>query len=194
MRRESSQQWSEEFRKAIEDSGLANDIRRCMACGKCVGTCPVAAVTPSYNPRQVIREVLLGNYERIIASEEIWRCFWCAGCYTVCPSEIKYPLLMLVLRYYALAHGAGRKYITPFTRFVRKAREDGMTFLPGAKKIEKIKNLRSSIGLPPLRKVSDAARREYQLLYDLTGTLRWLEEVENSEEKHLSMSFAAHKI
>lgn len=194
MKRELARDWSEKFQKEIEESGLTEDIRRCMACGKCVGVCPVAAITPSYNPRQIIREVLLGNYERIIASEEIWRCFWCAGCASTCPSEIKYPLLMLVLRYYSLKYGSGKKYVTVFTRFVRKAREDGVTFLPSEKKLGKIKAIRTSIGLAPLRQVSEAALKEYQQLYDLTGTIEWLADLETIADRPLGMSFAANKI
>ncbi|NPV26383.1 MAG: 4Fe-4S binding protein [Firmicutes bacterium] len=195
MKRELAKNWSIEFQKAIEASGLVEDLERCLTCGKCVGNCPVAALTPSYNPCQVIREVLLGNVERLLASEEIWRCFWCAGCYATCPSEIKYPLLMLVLRYYALEHGAGKKYVQIFKRFVLKAREDGVTFQPGGtQKLEKIKALRTSIGLTPLRVVSEQARKEYQQLFEMTGTMAWLEGLDAKPEAQLRLSFAPGRI
>lgn len=194
MKRELSQDWSEDFKKTVEASGLTDDLRQCLACGKCVGACPVAAITPSYSPRQIIRDVLMGNPERIIQSEELWRCFWCAGCASTCPAGIKFPLLMLVLRYYALEHGAGKKYVIPFKRFVERARLDGVTFQPGSKKLEKIKSLRSAIGLAPLRLVSEQARQEYQKLYELAGTLEWLDQLEEQDEHQLSLSFAAGKL
>jgi heterodisulfide reductase subunit C len=195
MKRELTKNWSEDFRQAIENSGLTEGLRQCLTCGKCVGSCPVAAITPSYNPRQIIREVLLGNFERLINSEEIWRCFWCASCYSVCPSEIKYPLLMLMLRYYALQQGYGRKYAVVFKRFVEKAKEDGVTFLPAsAKRLEKVKALRSSLGLTPLREVSAAAKAEYSLLYELSGTTEWLNELEAAAEGPLSLTFAPGRI
>lgn len=195
MKREMASNWSPEFQQAIEASGLVDDIKRCMACGKCSGICPVAAIHPSYNPRQIIREVLLGNNERILKSEEIWRCFWCANCYSTCPSEIMYPLLMMVLRYYALAHGAGKQYATIFTRFVLNARKDAVTFQPGnPKRIEKIKELRTSIGLIPLRVVSDKGKEEYRKLYEITGTDSWLEGLQATEEAPLELSFKAGKI
>jgi len=195
MKREKASNWSSDFQQAIEQSGLAEDIKRCMACGKCVGVCPVAAITPSYNPRQVIRDVLMGNDERIIKSEEIWRCFWCANCRSTCPSEIMYPLLMLALRYYALEHGAGKKYATLFARFVLKAKEDGVTFLPSKpEKLEKIKALRSSLGLTPLRVVSDKAKEEYRKLFEITGTDEFLAKLQATPEAPLEFSFQQGKL
>lgn len=195
MKREMASNWSAEFRRYMEDSGLVEEIERCLACGKCAGGCPVAAITPSYNPRQVIREVLLGNTGRVIGSEEIWRCFWCAGCYANCPSEIKYHLLMLALRYYSLKYGSGKKYALMFQRFVLRAREGGVTFQPAdPRKLDKIRTLRTSIGLAPMRVVSEEGRKEYQKLYELTGTLEWLEELEKSPEVPLALTFAPGRI
>lgn len=195
MKREKASNWSSEFQQAIGESGLADDINRCMACGKCSGICPVAAINPSYNPRQIIREVLLGNDEKILQSEEIWRCFWCANCLSTCPSEIKYPLLMLALRYYALEHGAGKKYATLFTRFVQNAYKDAVTFQPGKpQRIEQIKALRSEIGLVPLRIVSDKGKEEYRKLYEITGTNEWLENLQAKTEVPLTFSYKTGKI
>ncbi|MDR3565756.1 MAG: 4Fe-4S dicluster domain-containing protein [Negativicutes bacterium] len=195
MKRELAKNWSEEFRQAIESAGLTEDLYHCLTCGKCVGSCPVAAITPSYNPRQIIREVLLGNFSRLVNSEEIWRCFWCATCASTCPSEIKFPMLMLMLRYYALQHGSGRKYAVVFKRFVDKAKEDGVTFLPySAKRLEKITALRVSLGLKPLREVSAAAKKEYAVLYELSGTSEWLNELEAAAEGPLALTFAPGRI
>jgi heterodisulfide reductase subunit C len=195
MKREKAGNWSSAFRQYVEQSGLADDINRCMFCGKCTGICPVAAINPSYSPRQIIREVLLGNDEQILQSEEIWRCFWCANCTGNCPQEIKYPLLMLVLRYYALEHGAGKKYATLFARFVANARREAVTFQPTkAERLDRIKAMRSSIGLRPLRIVSEKGREEYQKLYEITGTDAWLADLQAKAEVPVTFSFLAGKI
>jgi heterodisulfide reductase subunit C len=195
MKREKASNWSPEFQRAIEESGLADDINRCMFCGKCTGICPVAAINPSYSPRQIIRELLLGNHEQVLHSEEIWRCFWCANCLGYCPSDIKYPLIMLALRYYALEHGSGKKYATLFTRFVKNAYKDAVTFQPGKpQRLDQIKAMRTSIGLVPLRIVSDKGKEEYRKLYEITGTLEWLDNLHATEEVPLKFSFETGKL
>lgn len=195
MKREQASNWSLEFENAIATSGLADDISRCISCGKCTGVCPVAAISPSYNPRQIIREVLLGNYERIVKSEEIWRCFWCANCAATCPSEIKYPLLMLYIRYFSMSHGAGKKHVDPFIRFVTKARKEAVTFQPGKPaRLDEIRALRSSLGLAPLRIVSDKGIAEYQKLFEITGTDEWLKNYQETPEVPIDLSYLEGKI
>ena len=103
---------------------LVENLEHCLQCGKCAGICPVANLSPSYNPRQIINDVLSGSHVRWLNSEEIWRCFWCAGCYTLCPVDIHFPLLMMQLRYLAVASRHGLKYIVPFKRFALRAREE----------------------------------------------------------------------
>lgn len=169
-------------------------MRECLACGKCAGICPVAAITPSYNPRQVIRDVLAGSEERWLASEEIWRCFWCANCYTVCPADIHFPLLVMQLRYRALEKGYGLKYIAPFRRFALRAREDALTFAPGAKGRERIKDIRAGIGAEPWPAVSEKAASEYRELFDLTGTTKWLDDIARDEEKPLRPGYVEGRI
>jgi len=195
MKREQAGKWSSKFRRAIEETGLADDIKKCMFCGKCAGVCPVARVSPTYNPRQIIREVLLGNDERILQSEEIWRCFWCANCLGNCPMEIKYPLLMLALRYYALESGAGKKYVDKLFRFVQNAYNDAVTFQPvKPQRLDQIRALRSSIGLEPLRIVSDKGKEEYRKLYDMFGTMEWIKRIGAIPEVPVTFSFETGKL
>lgn len=195
MKREKASNWSTGFQQYMEQSGLTDDINRCMFCGKCTGICPVAAINPSYSPRQIIREILLGNHDQVLQSEEIWRCFWCANCLGYCPSDIHYPLIMLALRYYALENGSGKKYATLFTRFVKNAYKDAVTFQPAKpQRLEQIKAMRTSIGLAPLRIVSDKGKEEYRKLYEISGTLEWLENLQAKPEVPLTFSFRKGKL
>ncbi|MEQ8201309.1 MAG: 4Fe-4S dicluster domain-containing protein [Syntrophomonadaceae bacterium] len=173
---------------------LVENLETCLACGKCVGNCPVASLTPSYNPRQIIADVLNGEASRWLQSEEIWRCFWCAGCYTVCPNDIHFPLLMMQLRYMAAENNYGLKYIMPFKRFGLRAREDGLTFAPGEKGREKIKRYRSNLGASPWPEISERARREYRELFDLTGTTAHLEKISDEDEKSVGLRYAEGRI
>ena len=171
-----------------------DNLDQCLGCGKCVGNCPVAAVSPSYNSRQIIRDVLAGQSDRLLASEEIWRCFMCGACYVACPSDIHFPLLILQLRSRAVEKGYGLKYIRPFRRFALKAREDALTFFPSEKGRERVKKLRSSIGLSPLPEISDKAKEEYKVLFDLTGSTGHLIAKEPDEEKPVSLLYAEGRI
>lgn len=194
MPRERSRDLKDGLAEKVDAYKLVPDLGRCLACGKCAAVCPVAALNPSYNPRQIIRDVLAGNEERWVASEEIWRCFWCAGCHTVCPADIPFPLLIMQLRYRAVAKGYGLKYITPFKRFAQRAREDALTFAPGAKGRERIMKMRDAIGAEPWPAVSEKARQEYRELFEMTGTDRWLDEIREEDEKPVDLRYTDGRI
>jgi heterodisulfide reductase subunit C len=174
---------------------LVDNLRSCLACGKCVGNCPVARLTPSYNSRQIIRDVLSGNSDRWLRSEEIWRCLWCANCYTVCPMDINYPLLMLQLRYKAMESGYGMQYIAPFKKFALRAREDGLTFAPGGEKGRaRVMRIRSNIGAVPWPEISDKAKAEYKALFDLCGTTKFVEDLDVENPPPLDLAYRKGRI
>ncbi len=181
------------FKKA-DMYNLVENLETCLACGKCVGNCPVASLNPSYNPRQIISDVLNGEAQRWLQSEEIWRCFWCAGCYTVCPNDIHFPLLMMQLRYLAAENNYGVKYIMPFKRFALRAIEDGLTFAPGEKGRQKIMRYRSNIGAAPWPEISEKAIAEYKELSDLTGATEHLQNITDEDEKPVEFKYLEGRI
>lgn len=171
------------LREEVDAYGLVDNIESCLQCGKCTGACPVARVSPSFNPRQIIRDILMGQKERWLDSEEIWRCFWCAGCYSLCPVGIHFPLLIMQVRYRALENCHGMRYAAIFKRFALRALKDGLTFAPGSPKgRERIMGLRGRLGLSPWPGISDKAREEYRALFDLTGTTSDLEGIPDNNE------------
>ncbi len=159
------------------------------------GVCPAANVSPSYNPRQIINDILSGRLERWLKSEEIWRCFWCANCYTLCPMDIHFPLLMMQIRYYAIENGYGLKYFFPFKRFAMKAREEGLTFTPtSARSRERIRKIREGIGLSSWPEISEKAREDYKALFDMTGATAFLEAVREEDEKPVHLTYMEGRI
>ncbi|NLU50660.1 MAG: 4Fe-4S binding protein [Syntrophomonadaceae bacterium] len=194
MPREKDKEWVEGFAEQVDQFGLVGNLEACLACGKCVGNCPVAAITPSYNSRQIIRDIVMGNAGRLLKSEEIWRCFWCANCYQSCPMDIHFPLLMMQLRYKAIENNYGFKYVLPFKRFALKAREEAMTFTPGAKGRERIMQVRSQAGMTPWPEISERAQKEYQALFDLTGTTAWLEALDEEAERPVVFTYREGRI
>ena len=81
----------------------------CFACGTCTLTCPVAEVTDSYNPRGIIRRILLGQKEEVLSDLTIWYCRTCFRCSVHCPQDVRFTHIMQILRQLAVEQG----YVTP---------------------------------------------------------------------------------
>ena len=61
----------------------------CFACGTCVSKCMIQQkVEPEYNPRKLIRMVMMGMSEAAFANPTTWLCSACDLCYPACPQEI----------------------------------------------------------------------------------------------------------
>jgi hypothetical protein len=108
--------------------------------------------------------------------------------------DINYPLLMMQLRYMALENGYGQKYVTGINKFVFRAMEKGLTFVPGQKGIEKIMRLRSGVGAEPWPEVSAKAIAEYRAIFEQTGAKEYMENLEKSEQRPLRMSYREGRI
>ena len=80
-------------------------IKKCFACGTCAAGCPVTDIDEQYNPRTIIRQVLFGMREQVLASPLIWFCLVCYRCYARCPQSVNFTDIMRVLRYLAIKNG-----------------------------------------------------------------------------------------
>lgn len=85
------------------------NIKLCFACGTCTAGCPVSAVDPDFNPRKIIRQVLLGMRQEVLSSPVIWRCVQCYSCTAKCPQNVKFRDVMKALREMAAKEG----YVKP---------------------------------------------------------------------------------
>ena len=48
------------FKYDVAEEPGGENIKLCFACGLCTAGCPVADIDPEYNPRRIIRMVILG--------------------------------------------------------------------------------------------------------------------------------------
>ena len=65
------------------------EFYRCLQCAICTGSCPVAQVIDGFNPREIIlRYMLYGEQEEVLADEKLWCCTTCHACQERCPHEI----------------------------------------------------------------------------------------------------------
>lgn len=86
---------------------LDNHIECCYQCGTCTASCPVFEVNPEYDPRKIIRMLLLGM-QSVLTEEFIWLCASCYACQERCPQGVLIPDIMR-----ALTNIAALKGLTP---------------------------------------------------------------------------------
>ncbi|MDR2545379.1 MAG: 4Fe-4S dicluster domain-containing protein [Methanobrevibacter sp.] len=143
--------------KASDDMGLL----RCVQCGMCTSVCP-GAKGSNYNPRDMVEKVLEGE-ESIINSEEIWNCFYCYTCHSVCPVGNSPCEINQILRQIAIDEGIVNDKVGIFAgygdsfldigigampkRFFMELNEDIEGWLDFKSELEEIRN---ELGLGPI--------------------------------------------
>jgi len=88
---------------AAEPGG--GNIKLCFACGLCTASCPVSDIDPEYNPRRIIRMVLLGMRKEVLSSNLPWLCSQCYTCQAHCPQNVNFADVMKALRNMAAKEG-----------------------------------------------------------------------------------------
>ena len=84
-------------------------LLRCFACGPCAATCPVREIEETYNPRKIIRMVVLGMRDEVLKSDFIWLCGAYYMCQERCPQDVRITELINAIKNVAVKHG----YIHP---------------------------------------------------------------------------------
>ncbi len=128
-------------------------ITLCYQCGTCASSCPVAKITPRFNPREVIKLSLLGERDEVISGEAIWLCCSCFNCQERCPQKVEIADVIYALRNIALKEG----YVPNiYSEFASALLNDGRIV-----KVSKfVENKRPALGLPPLQPTGvDALRK-----------------------------------
>jgi heterodisulfide reductase subunit C len=62
-------------------------------------------VEHEYNPRKIIRMILLGMREQVLSSKIIWLCSQCYTCSANCPQDVDFSHIMMALRNLAVKEG-----------------------------------------------------------------------------------------
>ncbi len=86
------------FKYEVSEQPGGENLTLCFSCGICTAGCPVTEVEGEYNPRKLIRMILLGMKEEVLSSNLIWLCSLCYTCYARCPQNVKFTDIMGVLR------------------------------------------------------------------------------------------------
>ena len=61
----------------------------CYQCRRCAAGCPVGEETGYVTPDRLIRMIIMGDREKALNNELVWKCVSCYTCGTRCPNEIQ---------------------------------------------------------------------------------------------------------
>ncbi|WP_042707145.1 ferredoxin:CoB-CoM heterodisulfide reductase subunit HdrC [Methanobrevibacter wolinii] len=96
-------------------SSKPEGLLKCVQCGMCTSVCP-AAQHSDYNPRSMVERVLEGD-NTIVEDEDIWYCFYCYTCHSICPVDNSPCEVNQVLRQIAIDKGIADEHLIPFLGF-----------------------------------------------------------------------------
>ena len=126
------------FKYEVAEEPGGENIKVCFSCGVCTAGCPVSEIDPSYNPRRIIRMILLGMREQVLASDFIWLCTLCYKCFARCPQNVKFTDVMGALRNMAVreghVHPSFPKVVEEIAGFTERLRHDVLVKALAAKK------------------------------------------------------------
>lgn len=121
MERVSSTALDPHFKFEIAGYPGADKIVRCFACGTCTAGCPVFQVESGYNPRRIVRMILLGMRDEVLDSRELWLCTRCYTCSANCPQGIDFSSIVATLRDIAVREGRARADLPERVRGITSA-------------------------------------------------------------------------
>lgn len=146
------------FKDEIAEQPGGENIMRCFACGTCTAGCPVREIDDRYDPRKIIRMVLLGMKKRVLSSDFIWLCSSCYTCHERCPQDVRITEVMMALKNLAAKEG----HLHPsFAKQAELVETHGRLY-----EIDEFDNKkRARIGLPPI--IMDG--KEVKEIFKMTG-------------------------
>ena len=87
------------------------NVKKCMRCGKCSGTCPNYDEM-EYHPHQFVYMVETGDIETLMNSKSIYHCLSCFACVDRCPRGVEPTKLIEAVRLQVVRKQGGN-HLTP---------------------------------------------------------------------------------
>ena len=145
MEKIESKDLDSQFKYDVAAHPGGENLKLCFACGTCTAGCPVSEVDDEFNPRKIIRQVLLGMRKEVLGSPVIWRCVQCYSCTAKCPQNVKFRDIIRALREMAVAEGfvdeKTARGVEELGPIVQKLRANlAATLISDRAKYEKMKN------------------------------------------------------
>ena len=148
------------FAQEVAEAG-GGGVSRCYGCGACSALCPVLPKAEGYDPRRLIRLILLGQREEVLSQPLIWYCSTCYSCHEICPQQVSFTEIGYALKNLAVIEG---RYPAGLPAQVGLLSDHGRLYEIGEFENEK----RTKLGLPPLKEEPQDYRA---LLGRLAGAL-----------------------
>jgi heterodisulfide reductase subunit C len=146
------------FKEEVSKLPGGQNLTRCFQCGTCNVGCPVREINEEFNPRKIIRMVVLGMKDRVLSSDFIWLCSQCYICQERCPQDVRIPEVMDAIKNVAVREG----YI--HSTFAKQAETIGnLGILYAISDFENKRRIR--LGLPEL----PPQNHEVPEIYKMTG-------------------------
>jgi heterodisulfide reductase subunit C2 len=131
------------FKHEVAEQIGGQGIRSCFACKACTAACPIESMHEDYDPRVIIRMVLLGMKKEVLENEFIWLCSSCYSCGEVCPQDVKFTEVMYAIKNIAVKEGCVPNGLTMQKLLLR---QHGRLYEVSEFENEK----RAKLGLPPV--------------------------------------------
>jgi heterodisulfide reductase subunit C len=115
-------------------------LGRCESCQACKDDCPVCKVDPTFQPTEIIADLVRGNLDGVLADGQLWKCLECYTCQEMCHSRIGMADTFRKLKELAMAAGSGPETVSAAYETFLKT---GLLGTPKA-------GARAKLGLEPL--------------------------------------------
>lgn len=126
-----------------DETMTKHDEKTCFACGTCTAGCPVADVNPEFDPRRIVRQVILGLVDDRTLAEIVWLCADCHTCQERCPQGVPVNDLIMALRNLS---AKGGRVPQAYRVQIEAIRKDGRIY-----EIADFNKKREKAGLPALK-------------------------------------------
>ena len=102
----------ETFADQVKAIPGGENLEICYSCGTCVSKCMIQQkLEPDFNPRRLLRMVMMDMREEAFESPTTWYCSQCNLCYSACPQEIHISAVIAAVKQLAVEAG----YSTPLS-------------------------------------------------------------------------------
>jgi len=141
-------------RQQLERILGAGHLNYCYQCGACVGDCPTARFNPEFNPRTIMLQALVGDFDHLLEENSlIWLCSNCYNCYERCPQDVRPVEVIIALKNLSVDRKTANEEIAQIRdRIVETGRS--VPVMPA------IHRMREELGLPPLEKIDTGELKE----------------------------------
>ena len=90
--------FEQSFKNEVASYPGGERVLSCYLCGTCTAGCPISEIDAEYNPRKIMRKILLGMKDELLNSGEIWKCYQCHICVSHCPQDVRFADVIRALR------------------------------------------------------------------------------------------------